>query len=87
MGLQLAQLDGPIDLYGASAPEIPAELEWLNTDRPLSLAQLRGKVVLLDFWTYGCINCIHNFDDLERFQAEFPDELVIIRGSEADSAS
>src|SRR5688572_6652608 len=40
------------------APEFGENLTWLNTDRPLSLAQLRGKVVLLDFWTYGCINCI-----------------------------
>jgi len=35
------------------APDFPAGLEWLNTDRPLSLKELRGKVVLLDFWTYG----------------------------------
>jgi hypothetical protein len=34
------------------APEFPAGLEWLNTSEPLSLAYLRGKVVLLDFWTY-----------------------------------
>ena len=34
------------------APEFPAGLEWLNTERPLSLAALRGKVVILDFWTY-----------------------------------
>ena len=41
------------------APEFPPELQWLNTDRPLTLAALRGKLVLLDFWTYGCINCLH----------------------------
>ncbi|MFQ5959952.1 MAG: hypothetical protein ACE5MG_01055 [Candidatus Methylomirabilales bacterium] len=34
------------------APDFPPDLEWLNTDRPLSLKELRGKVVLLDFWTY-----------------------------------
>lgn len=34
------------------APEFPTDLEWLNTDRPLALKGLRGKVVLLDFWTY-----------------------------------
>lgn len=34
------------------APEFPHGIEWLNTDRPLSLEALRGKVVLLDFWTY-----------------------------------
>jgi hypothetical protein len=35
------------------APDFPATLEWLNTDKPLSLKDLRGKVVLLDFWTFG----------------------------------
>lgn len=35
------------------APEFPAGLAWLNTDRPFSLKELRGKVVLLDFWTYA----------------------------------
>lgn len=34
------------------APEIPSTLPWLNVERPLSAADLRGKVVLLDFWTY-----------------------------------
>lgn len=34
------------------APEFPAGLEWLNVERPLTLADLRGKVVLLDFWTF-----------------------------------
>ena len=34
------------------APEFPAGLEWLNTDRPLTRSALRGKVVLLDFWTF-----------------------------------
>ncbi|NDJ76022.1 MAG: redoxin domain-containing protein [Chloroflexi bacterium] len=39
---------------------------------------LRGKVVLLDFWTYGCINCIHVIPDLKRLEAEYPDELVVV---------
>lgn len=34
------------------APEFPQGLDWLNTDRPLSLADFRGKVLLLDFWTF-----------------------------------
>jgi thiol-disulfide isomerase/thioredoxin len=60
------------------APEFPDGLEWLNVERPLSLAELRGKLVLLDFWTYGCINCIHIIPDLERLEAEYADELVVI---------
>ena len=47
------------------APEITGGRGWLNTDKPLSLAALKGKVVLLDFWTYGCINCIHIIPDLK----------------------
>ena len=35
-----------------NAPEFPAGLDWLNTDQPLSIKQLRGKLVLLDFWTF-----------------------------------
>ena len=35
-----------------SAPDFPTGLDWLNTDRPLSLQDLRGKIVILDFWTY-----------------------------------
>jgi hypothetical protein len=35
-----------------NAPDFPAGLDWVNTDRPLSLKDLRGKVVLLDFWTF-----------------------------------
>ncbi len=60
------------------APEFPDGLDWLNTDQPLSIAGLRGKVVVLDFWTYGCINCIHIIPDLERLEREFAEELVVI---------
>ena len=35
-----------------NAPEFPEGLEWVNTDRPLTMAEMRGKIVLLDFWTY-----------------------------------
>jgi thiol-disulfide isomerase/thioredoxin/sugar lactone lactonase YvrE len=61
-----------------AAPEFPTGLDWLNVERPLSLAELRGKVVLLDFWTYGCINCIHIIPDLKRLEAEYAEELVVI---------
>ena len=60
------------------APELTGGSGWLNTDRPLSLAALKGKVVLLDFWTYGCINCMHIIPDLKRLEAKYPNELVVI---------
>ena len=60
------------------APEFPSGLDWLNTGRRLSLAELRGKVVLLDFWTYGCINCMHVIPDLKRLEEKYADELVVI---------
>lgn len=59
-------------------PEFPEGLEWLNTDKPLRLKDLRGKIVLLDFWTYCCINCMHIIPDLKRLEAKYPKELVVI---------
>ena len=60
------------------APELAGGRGWLNTDKPLSLAALRGKVVLLDFWTYGCINCMHIIPDLKKLEKKYPNELVVI---------
>jgi len=60
------------------APELTGGRGWLNTDKPLSLAALKGKVVLLDFWTYGCINCIHIIPDLKKLEKKYPNELVVI---------
>ena len=61
-----------------NAPDFPEGIEWLNTDRPLSLRELRGKVVLLDFWTYCCINCMHIIPDLKKLEHKYPNELVVI---------
>jgi thiol-disulfide isomerase/thioredoxin len=60
------------------APELSGAVAWLNVPAPLSLKALRGKVVLLDFWTYGCINCIHILPDLKKLEQRFPEELVVI---------
>ncbi|HWS54953.1 MAG TPA: thioredoxin-like domain-containing protein [Pyrinomonadaceae bacterium] len=60
------------------APELEGGRGWLNTDAPLSLAALRGKVVLLDFWTYGCINCLHVIPDLQKLEAKYARQLVVI---------
>jgi thiol-disulfide isomerase/thioredoxin len=60
------------------APELTGGTGWLNTDRPIYIKDLKGKVVLLDFWTYCCINCMHVIPDLKRLEAKYPDELVVI---------
>jgi thiol-disulfide isomerase/thioredoxin len=60
------------------APELEGGVAWLNTDHPITLASLRGKIVLLDFWTYCCINCMHVIPDLKRLEAKYPNQLVVI---------
>lgn len=61
-----------------NAPDFPEGMEWINTDKPISLRDLRGKVVILDFWTYCCINCIHIIPDLKKLEAKYANELVVI---------
>ncbi|MEO6811003.1 MAG: thioredoxin-like domain-containing protein [Isosphaeraceae bacterium] len=50
---------------------------WINS-KPLRLADLKGKIVLLDFWTYCCINCHHILPDLAKLEAKYKNELVVI---------
>jgi thiol-disulfide isomerase/thioredoxin/sugar lactone lactonase YvrE len=61
-----------------NAPDFPAGMEWLNTEKQLSLRELRGKIVLLDFWTYCCINCIHIIPDLKKLEAKYANQLVVV---------
>ena len=56
----------------------PANLEWLNVARPVDLGQLRGHFVLLDFWTLGCINCMHIIPELRKLEKAWGNELVVI---------
>jgi thiol-disulfide isomerase/thioredoxin len=60
------------------APELNGGTGWLNTDKPIYISNLKGKVVLLDFWTYCCINCMHVIPDLKKLEAKYPNELVVI---------
>ncbi len=57
---------------------LPGNLQWLNVERPLTTTDLKGKVVILDFWTYGCINCIHVAEELRHLEQRFGDRLAII---------
>lgn len=59
-------------------------LEWFNVSEPISFAKhLKGKVVVLDFFTYCCINCMHIIPDLRELENEFSieDGLVVVRHS------
>lgn len=60
------------------APALDGSFQWINTTKPLSLADLRGKFVLLDFWTFCCINCLHVLPELKKLEQAYPNELVVI---------
>ena len=64
------QPDGQLSLDGG--------VDWLNTAAPIHLKDLRGKIVLLDFWTLCCINCIHTLPDLAKLEKKYANELVVI---------
>src|SRR5205807_8217746 len=70
--------DGPADRTRVPAPELDGGVAWLNTAGPIRLRDLRGKIVLLDFWTLCCINCIHTLPDLAKLEKKYPNELVVI---------
>jgi cytochrome c biogenesis protein CcdA/thiol-disulfide isomerase/thioredoxin len=71
-----ASAGGPPD-YGP-APDFAGLSAWLHT-KPLTMRQLRGKVVLVDFWTYSCINCLRTLPHLEAWDAHYRrDGLVIV---------
>ena len=82
--LILAIVLGPFSKQGAHAqqpypaPPLSGGAGWLNTSRPIDLRDLRGKIVLLDFWTYCCINCIHILPELKKLEKAYPNELVVI---------
>ena len=59
-------------------PPIPANLAWLNTAGPHQWKDFRGKFVLVDFWTYCCINCMHILPELKRLERAYPHHLVVV---------
>jgi thiol-disulfide isomerase/thioredoxin len=76
--LSAASLTAQAERGFAPAAAFPVGLPWLNVERPLTLEALRGKVVALDFWTYGCINCLHVAEELKALERRFGDRLAVI---------
>ena len=64
---------------GNCAPEFAGTQKWINS-QPLLLQELRGKVVLIDFWTYSCINCIRTLPFLQSWHERYADEGLVIVG-------
>ncbi|MGC4999374.1 thioredoxin-like domain-containing protein [Streptomyces sp. DT195] len=61
------------------APELVGKGGWLNTgDQQYTLADLRGRIVILDFWTFCCINCLHVLDELRELEEKHRDTVVVI---------
>lgn len=67
--MQTARVKAP-DLIGGTA--------WLNVNGPITFDDLKGKVVLLDFWTFCCVDCLHILPYLKQLEEKFADELVVI---------
>ncbi|MDW3681087.1 thioredoxin family protein [Cupriavidus sp. CV2] len=64
---------------GSAAPEFAGIDQWLNSP-PLSMKALRGKVVLVDFWTYSCINCIHTLPYVKQWHEKYKDQGLVVVG-------
>lgn len=62
-----------------SAPEFSGLQGWINS-QPLAMSELKGKVVLIDFWTYSCINCIRTLPHLTSWHKEYRDQGLVIIG-------
>lgn len=60
------------------APELIGAGGWIGTTGPLSLAALSGKIVVLDFWTSCCVNCVRVIDELRPIETRFADEVVVV---------
>ena len=65
---------------GVKAHEFPQNFQWLNTKEPLSLEKLKGNVVILDFWTYCCINCMHTLSELAKIEQKYKGKPVVVIG-------
>ncbi len=64
----------------AKAPDFPQDFVWHNTDEPLTLSKLKGHIVVIDFWTYCCINCMHTLPVLAELEKKYGQKPVVFIG-------
>ena len=65
------------------APEFSGLANWINSREIKSMRELRGKVVLVDFWTYSCFNCVNTFPYVQGWHEKFADEGLVVLGIHA----
>jgi len=63
----------------SAAPDFAGISNWFNS-APLNMASLRGKVVLVDFWTYGCVNCVNTLPHVTELYAKYKDRGLVVVG-------
>jgi len=79
ISLESAPQGGRLNDYGP-APDIVTDGKWFNTDKPLNMEDLKGKVVLLDFWTYSCVNCVRTLPYLRAWHDAYSEQGLVIIG-------
>jgi thiol-disulfide isomerase/thioredoxin len=79
--LDLGTIDMPASattrLFGKAAPELKGIAQWKNTD-PVSIKELKDKIIVLDFWAYTCSICIHHMPELAELAEKYPDKLAVL---------
>jgi cytochrome c biogenesis protein CcdA/thiol-disulfide isomerase/thioredoxin len=75
---QSVSASGPLPIEG-DAPQLAGATQWINSP-PLTMQQLRGKVVLVDFWTYSCINCLRSLPYVEAWAQKYKDQGLVVIG-------
>jgi len=67
-------------IIGSEIKEFPEDFKWLNIENKLTKKDLKGSVILFDFWTYCCINCMHMLPVLSKIEEKFSDEPFVVIG-------
>jgi thiol-disulfide isomerase/thioredoxin len=70
-----------------AAPEFRGLKNWINSTEIRSMRELKGKVVLIDFWTFGCINCIHTLPHVQKWHETYKDHGLVVLGIHAPEFS